>query len=163
MIRKKIFRKSLIMVLLITSIPIALVGTATHYFGRQQIEKEVTRSHNLMLERAASRIEEQLEQIELTTTQWTMDPIFDPSKMLSLNLNTDYHEIHNLYQSLMVMRNTNPLIDKIDVYLAGSAVTINDTDGIVYLKRKSIPEADYLPLVSLNGYTPGRWDPLVCT
>ncbi|WP_426452138.1 hypothetical protein ACP26L_08790 [Paenibacillus sp. S-38] len=116
-----------------------------------------------MLERAASRIEEQLEQIELTTTQWTMDPIFDPSKMLSLNLNTDYHEIHNLYQSLMVMRNTNPLIDKIDVYLAGSAVTINDTDGIVYLKRKSIPEADYLPLVSLNGYTPGRWDPLVCT
>ncbi|MGY4759728.1 helix-turn-helix domain-containing protein [Paenibacillus caseinilyticus] len=53
--------------------------------------------------------------------------------MLSLNLKTDYSEIHNLYQSLMVMRNTNPLIDKIDVYLAGSAALINDTDGIVYL------------------------------
>lgn len=136
MIRTKVFRKSLIIVLLITSIPTALVGTATYFIGRHQIEREVTRTHNILLEKSAARIEEQLARIELTATQWTMDPQFDPAKMLHLKLKTDYADINTLNQSLMVMRNTNPLIDKIEVYIAERAATINDTDGIVYLNEK---------------------------
>jgi AraC-like DNA-binding protein len=135
LIRQKVFRKSLIIVLLITSIPTALVGSATYSIGRNQIEREVTRTHNILLEKSAARIEEQLARIELTTTQWTMDPIFDPAKMLHMNLKTDYANIYSLSQSLMVMRNTNPLIDKIEIYIEERGATINDTDGIIYLKE----------------------------
>lgn len=136
MIRQKVFRKSLIIVLLITSIPTALVGSVTYFIGRHQIEAEVKRTHDILLQKSAARIEEQLARIELTTTQWTIDPIFESGKMLQLNLKTDYAEINKLNQSLLVMRNTNPLIDKIEIYMAERAATINDTDGIVYLSDK---------------------------
>lgn len=144
MIRQKVFRKSLVIVLLITSIPTALVGSATYSIGRRQIESEVKRTHTILLEKSAARIEEQLARIELTTTQWTMDPIFESARMLNLNLKTDYVEINSLYQSLMVMRNTNPLIEKIEVYMAERSATINDTNGIVYLNEKQKQYLDSL-------------------
>jgi AraC-like DNA-binding protein len=136
LIRQKVFRKSLIIVLLITSIPTALVGSATYSIGRSQIEAEVKRTHTILLEKSAARIEEQLARIELTSTQWTMDPLFESARMLNLNLKRDYTEINGLYQSLMVMRNTNPLIEKIEIYMAEPSATINDSAGIVYLDER---------------------------
>jgi len=126
-----------------------IVGGTAYYIGKTHIEQEVKRTHTLLIEKSIERIEEQFDRIELMATQWAFDPMFEPKQIVNLNLKTDYRVIHNLYQSLSVMENTNPFIEKIQIYLQDRSVTINDTEGIRYLSSN---ESDHLKmLLHTNG------------
>lgn len=70
------YRKSLIILLLVTSIPTALLALATYYVGTKQIEQEVHRAHEFRLETMAGKLEEQLLQLEKMSTMWTFFRFF---------------------------------------------------------------------------------------
>lgn len=131
--KKVYFRKSLTFVLIITCLPMLIVGGSFYYIGKMYIAQEVERTRTILLAKSIERIDEQLDRIELMATHWAFNPIFEPNQVKGLNLKTDYAAINDLYQSLFVMKNTNPLIDKIEIYIRNQAATINDIEGIRYL------------------------------
>ena len=142
---KSFFRKSLLMALCISSIPTAAVGAASYAIGKTHIEQEVKRSQDMLLKNGTERIDGMFDQLELAVTQWSIDPRFE-QRMDRWDLKMNYNEVHTLYSALMVMRNTYPFIEQIQVHLPASSVLITDTDGIVYVRdpgARSVYDALY--------------------
>jgi len=127
------FRKSLLLVLCISSIPTAAVGAASYVIGKTHIEQEVKRTQDVLLKNGTDRIDGLLSHLELNVTQWALDPRFR-QRIDRWDLQTSYNEIQTLYKALTVMRNTYPFIEQIQVHLPGPAALITDMDGIVYLR-----------------------------
>jgi len=129
---KSFFRKSLLLVLCISSLPTALIGAASYAIGKTHIEREIKQAHDRLVKNATESLDEQFAQLELAATQWALDPRFQ-SELGDLDLRLDFNEVHNLYTALLVMRNTYPLIEQIQIYIRDRSALITDADGIIHL------------------------------
>lgn len=129
--RNHFYRRSLILVLCITSIPMAAVGGTMYFTGRTHIEQQVNRNSEVLLKKAIQRIDGDFAQLELMATQWALDPNFD-ERLQDIDLKLSYNELQNMFRSLLVMKNTYPVIDRIQLYLRDQGAVISD-DGIVRL------------------------------
>lgn len=144
------YRKSLILVLIIASLPTALIGIGTYVLGRAHIEQEVNRTHQVLLGKALNRLNDDLTHLELVATQWAIDPRFD-EKLRDINLKEEYNTAQDLYRSLSVMKGAYPLIDQVHLYLDRSAVVVSDVEGIVALDKKEEREQYHALLEQKSG------------
>ncbi|WP_165452155.1 helix-turn-helix domain-containing protein [Paenibacillus thalictri] len=133
--------------LTITCIPTALIGVGSYYIGSSYIEREVHRTHQLQLGKGMERLSETFSQLEMNLTQWTLNPSFDV-KLKNLDFVNQYAEIQDMYKSIMSMKVSNPLIDKIYLYLDGPQALITDE-----LARRNMSEQEKRDFRSLIGQT----------
>lgn len=132
--RSNFYRRSLILVLCITSLPTSIIGITFYVTGRSHIEQEVARGHEALLQKNLQRMNESLAQIELAATQWSLDNRLDV-RLRKMNLSADYSTTQALYQFLGLMKGAYPLIDRVDLYLDQlQPVIVSDIEGIVPLK-----------------------------
>jgi AraC-like DNA-binding protein len=148
-VKGNFYRKSLVLVLIITSLPTALIGIGTYVLGRAHIEQEVNRSHQVLLGKALDRLNDDLTQLELTATQWSIDPRFD-EKLRDINLKDEYNIAQDLFRSLSVMKGAYPLIDQVHLYLDRSAVVVSDVEGIVTIDKEQEREQYHALLEQKN-------------
>lgn len=134
--RGNFYRKSLILVLCITSLPTAIIGYTSYITGRAHIEKEIMRNHDALLKKTMDRMNDNLAQLELAATQWSLDSRMD-ERLRNMNLSDEYNTTQNLYRFLGVMKGAYPLIDQAQLYLdRQEPVIISDIEGIVPIKNE---------------------------
>jgi AraC-like DNA-binding protein len=131
--KRHFYRKSLIIVLLITSLPTALIGAGIYYFGITQIEQEVNRTHQVQVRQAVRTMDGTLSHLETTVAQWAFNPIFDES-LKEFPFSLLFERTMDLYKSLSVLRGSDPLIDRVYLYLSDTAQLISNEDGIQPMK-----------------------------
>lgn len=129
-VKGQFFRKSLLLMLGITCLPTIIMGCLFYIFGSANIREEVTYSNEALLQNALNRMEDDLNQLELTAVQWAYDPRFDGSLRI-IDLKEEYSTTQELYRTLVGMKGFNPLIDQVHLYLDGLPPRIvSDQDGI---------------------------------
>ncbi|MCL6456936.1 MAG: AraC family transcriptional regulator [Gorillibacterium sp.] len=134
--RSNFYRKSLILVLCITSLPTVAIGITSYVAGRNHIEQEVAHNHEVLLQKSLQRMSDSLAQLELAATQWSLDSRLDV-RLRDVNLSEEYITTQALYQFLGLMKGAYPLIDRVDLYLdRRQPVIISDIEGIVPLTRE---------------------------
>ncbi|MEK8131229.1 AraC family transcriptional regulator [Paenibacillus filicis] len=153
--QSQFYRKSLILVLCITSLPTAVIGITSYVTGRAHIEREIARSHEALLKKTIDRMNDNFAQLELAATQWSFDSRLD-AKLRDIKLNEEYNVTQGLYRFLGVMKGAYPLIDRVDLYLdKDQPAIISDIDGIVPITRQQ----DQLQFQNLLTHSRGVfWD-----
>lgn len=132
--RGNFYRRSLILVLCITSLPTAIIGYTSYITGRAHIEKEIMRNHDTLLKKTIDRMNDNLAQLELAATQWSLDSRMD-TRLANMNLIEEYNTTQNLYRFLGVMKGAYPLIEQAQLYLdRKNPVIISDSEGIVPIR-----------------------------
>ncbi|MDF2962566.1 MAG: transcriptional regulator [Paenibacillus sp.] len=127
------FRKSLILVLLITSIPSAFIAISNYVIGTGQIEKEVFKSHQMKFEQFSKMMDKQFDQIALVMSRWSTNPLYGVY-LDSLTFIDHIDQMHGIMQSLQVVGGSNLLIDEAHLYLNRQKAVIT-ADGIEYLQQ----------------------------
>ncbi|MDD9271991.1 AraC family transcriptional regulator [Paenibacillus sp. GCM10023248] len=131
--RGNFYRRSLILVLCITSLPTVIIGYTSYITGRTHIEKEIMHNHDVLLKKTMDRMNDNLAQLELAATQWSLDSRMG-SRLAEINLKDEYNTTQNLYRFLGLMKGAYPLIEQAQLYLdRQDPVMISDIDGIVPL------------------------------
>jgi AraC-like DNA-binding protein len=130
-----LYKKSLIIVLIIACLPAALIGGSFYVIGTHQIEQEVIQTHRSQLEKARKRIDDQLTHIELTASQWALNPLFD-DKLKDMDLYKQFMNTQDLYTFLSIIKNSSTLIDQVYLYLDGKHLFISEEGGIRQLAEE---------------------------
>lgn len=112
----KLYRKSLMMLLLTTSIPGILIGLSMYFFVSGNIQDELRHMHRNQLLNVAQTVDDQFNYLERSLSHWAFDPMFDET-LKDLDFIYGYSRIHNLYDTLIVMEGTHPLIDHVELVL----------------------------------------------
>jgi AraC-like DNA-binding protein len=134
--QSQFYRKSLILVLCITSVPMAIIGIASYVAGRAHIEGEIARNHEALLRKTIDRMNDNFAQLELAATQWSLDSRLD-AKLRDIKLTEEYTTTQGLYRFLGLMKGAYPLIDRVDLYLdKEQPVIVSDIDGVVPIARQ---------------------------
>ncbi|MEK3725990.1 AraC family transcriptional regulator [Paenibacillus sp. FSL H8-0034] len=133
-----LYRKSLLFVVFVACIPTAVIGISSYFVGSKNIEHEVNRTHQLQLKKEIQRIDESFSQLELSLTQWSQSPAFG-SKLRNLDTVQQYADIQDLYKSILTLKASNPLIDKVTLYVEGPSLIITDemTERLTEAKEKN--------------------------
>ncbi|TBL71081.1 helix-turn-helix domain-containing protein [Paenibacillus thalictri] len=129
------YKKILIIVLIITCIPAALIGASFYFLGTRQIETELMQTHRSQLEKDRGRIEEQLAHIELTASQWVLNPQFN-EKLKEVDFYKSFLVTQDLYKSLAIIKGSSTLIDQVYLYVDGQSVLISEETGITQLTEE---------------------------
>ncbi|MFC4102691.1 helix-turn-helix transcriptional regulator [Paenibacillus xanthanilyticus] len=122
------FRKSLIIVLLITCLPTSLLGVSLYFIGVNRVEAEVNRTHQLRLKLISEQIDQELSLLEVRLAKWVFNPTFG-ERVKTTNFADDFQFTRDLLRTLLVMQETNPFIAEIYMYVEDKAL-ISSSKGV---------------------------------
>ncbi|GLI08420.1 HTH-type transcriptional regulator YesS [Paenibacillus tyrfis] len=139
------YRKSLVFVLLVASVPTALLAFLTYYVGVRQIEQEVNRTHEVRLEQTVLRMNDQLSQLEKMVTMWKYNPMLQPP-LGDMTLESFQQEIvftQKLARTLLVMSNSSPLIREVRLFLPDSSLYVSALNSKVAIPIDNPEENEF--------------------
>jgi AraC-like DNA-binding protein len=113
---RRFFRKSLIMMLLVASIPGLIIGAGIYWMASNNMESELQRLHQNQIKQRAENIDDQLSYLELNFSHWAFDPKFD-IKLKNLNISYQFEQVQELYRTLLVMEGAHPLLERVELFL----------------------------------------------
>ncbi|WP_175638523.1 helix-turn-helix transcriptional regulator [Metabacillus schmidteae] len=122
------YQKNLITLLILASLPGMIIGFVMFVISRAHIEGELKEIHENHLYSTMKTIEEQFSYVEELVAHWAVDSSFKENYQ-EIDLANKYKEIHELYQSLLIMEGSNHLIDRVELY-------INKPTPIVFTKDR---------------------------
>ncbi|CAM4069399.1 AraC family transcriptional regulator [Saccharibacillus endophyticus] len=108
--RGRFYRYSLILALCMASIPTAVIALSSYALGTAHVEREVMNSHRTLVERSAARLDDLFTQLELSASQWSLDPRLD-ADLKRANLMLEYNRTNELYSFLGLMKATYPRLE----------------------------------------------------
>ncbi|MGQ5390543.1 helix-turn-helix domain-containing protein [Paenibacillus sp. M.A.Huq-84] len=118
MLKGRFFRNSLILILLISSIPGFIIGFIVYWMGGERLENEMLQLHkNQILQRAAN-IDDQFSYIEQSLAHWAFDPKFN-SSLLTTNFFKDFEVARDVTKTLGVMQGSTPLARQAELFVNG--------------------------------------------
>jgi AraC-like DNA-binding protein len=135
-LKSNFYRKSLIIVMIITCIPTAMIGLFVHLFGVSHIEREVNQTHQIRMKYATERIYTDFNHIETKLASTVTN--FNAMKALSdLDLQLDVKEVTDIYRLLTTLKWSAPVIDDIFLYIGKDHALVNDNEGVVPISERS--------------------------
>lgn len=138
-----LFRKNLIVILLVATLPILFISVSVHRVGTQQIDTLINESHEMLLTKISEKIKSELSDLEVSVRYWSYNPLFGGY----LESMDTYKQLSNqqVLDSLSAMERSNPLVSKIELYLHANSFLFSNYDGIfseiVNVKKKNKYEA----------------------
>lgn len=130
-VKSRFYRRSLLLVLLVTCIPTLLIGVGSHQIGVRQVQRELTHTHLIQLRQASDKVDEFISQMQMMTNQWANHSMFAET-LADMRFEEHFLFTHELYRTLMIMNNFNPQISGTRLLLFDKRVLISP-DGIVAL------------------------------
>lgn len=119
MVKGRFFRNSLILILVISSIPGIIVGGIIYGMTGGWLENELLKLHkNQILQRAAN-IDDQFSYMETSLAHWAFDPKFN-SNLYETNFYRDFEIARDITKTLNIMLGSTPLAKQVVLYLNGS-------------------------------------------
>ncbi|MGG1555234.1 helix-turn-helix domain-containing protein [Paenibacillus ferrarius] len=125
------FRKSLVLSLLITSIPSVFIGISSYAIGIDRVQKEVYRTHELKFEQFSDNMNKQFDQIAMVMSRWSANSMFD-TELEHLDFINNIARMQEMMRALLVVGGSNLLIGDARLYLHSQKALIGN-DGIYYL------------------------------
>ncbi|WP_248924241.1 helix-turn-helix domain-containing protein [Paenibacillus hamazuiensis] len=129
--RGSFYRNSLVIMMLIASIPGIIMGLVTYWTVTGKIEAELQRVQHNKVVQQEKNLEDQFANLEMTFSHWAFDPALGV-KIKNLNFAKDYDEISELYKTLMVIEGSSSLIEKAEVYLSSPRPVVINKEGYKY-------------------------------
>ncbi|UJF34896.1 helix-turn-helix transcriptional regulator [Paenibacillus hexagrammi] len=126
--RGSFYRNSLVMMMLIASIPGIVMGLITYWTVTNKIEGELQRLHRNKIIQQEKNVEAQFANLEMTFSHWAFELNLG-SKLKNLSFVTDYNEVHELYRTLLIIEGSNPLIEKASLYLSTPRPVVMNKEG----------------------------------
>jgi YesN/AraC family two-component response regulator len=127
--RGNYYWKNMAIVLLAVFLPAVLIGSSIYYVGSDRIIKELNGAHQMQLKQSIQRLEDYLSLLEVFTAQIGFQPDFNDS-LNEVDFARQFEKTRDLYKSLQLMKQSNPLIDTITLYLHKTETTISDLKGV---------------------------------
>ena len=128
MMRGMVFRKSLITLLLVTSIPTLAIGISSFFIGVNQIKTEVKHTQNAQFQSVLSEIDKKLSLLEQIIGREAFSPAYPP-ELRNLDPVKHFDAINNLYQSFLVIKDQSSSIKEISVYFSQAGVCLSSEKG----------------------------------
>jgi AraC-like DNA-binding protein/HAMP domain-containing protein len=110
------FRKSFILILLITFIPGLISGIGIYWFGVGKVENELKDLHENQISQRAQNINDQFDYLEMSLSHWAFEPRFNMS-LNELNFVQEYQETRDIIRTLLVLQGSHPLINKVELFV----------------------------------------------
>ncbi|MGP4038602.1 helix-turn-helix transcriptional regulator [Gracilibacillus sp. D59] len=123
----KNYRKNLIGFLLVTSLPGIIFTFVLFIVSKTQMENELHEVHENYLNKTIETIDEHLTNIELLLGHWASDSNF-MNTYNSIDVVTEYESVHRIYNTLLIMEGSNPLIGRVELF-------INEPKPLVFSKN----------------------------
>lgn len=113
------YRRSLVLILLITSVPGLITGFSIYWFAGGRIESEMVQLHKNQISRRAESLDAQFAHSELTLSHWAFDPLFD-FRLLETDFYRQFSITQGITTTLMIMEGSMPLATKLELFVDGS-------------------------------------------
>ncbi|MFB5663399.1 helix-turn-helix domain-containing protein [Alteribacillus sp. HJP-4] len=110
------FRKSFILILLITSIPGIIFGIGFYGFGVVKVEEGLREIHENQIDQRAENIDDQFNYLEISLSHWAFEPRFNDS-LVNLDYVENFQETRDIVQTLLVLKGSHPLIDEVFLFV----------------------------------------------
>lgn len=122
------YQKSLLIILLLASLPGIIIGFSMFVVSKSKIERELQEIHQAKLLQAIESMDEQFSDVEMFAAHWAFDSHFNEN-LLHVNVAEDYERIHEIYQTLLVMEGSNPLVEWVELYVSRPLPVVYTKDG----------------------------------
>lgn len=126
-LKSRFYRKSLLIILLITCFPTLLIGIGVNIIGTRQVEKSVIDAHHTEVMLSSQRIDDFLTHLEKMVTQWAFSSEFG-MELKSLEKHYDYEYIRKILNLLLLIKSSSPMIEQAYLYM-DSTETLYSEDG----------------------------------
>jgi AraC-like DNA-binding protein len=138
MVQKRFYRKSFMIILIAICLPTLVVGSGVKWIGTRQLEDSVLVARNHQVAQSAQRVDDYFSYLEKTATQWAFNPEFGV-KLKSQETSYDYEFIRNVYTNLLLLKESNPLIDQVYIVLDRPGLVFSDSNGTMGLREQERP------------------------
>ncbi len=122
------YRKNLVAFLLLASIPGIIVSVILFMVSKAQMENELQEVHQNHVHNSVKAIDDQFSYLELLLAHWAFDSNFKESYE-NIDVVFNYEDVHKIYKTLLVMEGSNPLIDRIELF-------VNQPKEVVFQKNR---------------------------
>jgi len=114
--RGSFYRLNLKTLLVITCLPLLIIGASIYFGISGRIQADLHEIHVNRIHQTVQSMDNQFNYLEMTLSHWAFDPVFG-NRLGQLDFVRGYSQIHDLYRTLLVMRGTSPLIDQVELIL----------------------------------------------
>ncbi|WP_145409239.1 AraC family transcriptional regulator [Paenibacillus xylanexedens] len=119
----RFYRNSLMLILLIASIPGLITGIVMYGLVVNQMEKEFNQMHQNQIENRARNVDDQLAYLEMTLSHWAFEPRFG-NALRTLDFVYFFKETQEIVTTLYVLQGSHPLIQSAQLYLKEPQPTV---------------------------------------
>ncbi|MFC5448848.1 helix-turn-helix domain-containing protein [Paenibacillus aestuarii] len=116
----RFFRKSLIMIFIVSGIPGLIVGALVYWMAGGRVESELLQLHYRQIEQRSQNIDDQLSNLELLLSHWAFDNKFDYS-LNGFDFVRNFERTLDITRTLVAMQGSNALVKKAELYIGGSS------------------------------------------
>ncbi|KAB8139317.1 helix-turn-helix domain-containing protein [Gracilibacillus oryzae] len=146
------FRKSFLLILFITSIPGIISAIAIYTFGLHSTENELRKVHLEEIDERAKHIDEQFSYLEESLTYWAFEPTFN-YQLITTDFVYEFQTTEEIMQKLMILEGSQPLINKVDLYVETENGPVLFTPYIQHIDEQAKQEAYHSLLEQTNNIT----------
>lgn len=120
--------QSMVLAVLLTSLPITVISAAYLYFGNQHLVKQFQLKNEEALVDAAKQIDNQFGQLIQYAVQMVVKPHFKPT-LSDMDFAKRFEETNQLLDMLTLVQNADPLIDQVYLYIDKQAKVLQSSLG----------------------------------
>lgn len=115
-LRGRFYRRSLLLILILASIPGLITGAIIYWFAVAQIEDDLMHLHQDQIESRVANINDQFAYLELNLSHWALQPRFGYN-LRQLDFVYQFQETREINRTLLIMKRSNPLIKNVELFL----------------------------------------------
>ncbi len=119
------YKKSLAIILTISSIPGFIIAALVYWMGGSRLESELLHLHQLQIEQGARNMDQQLTNLEVMLSHWASDNQFDYT-LAEVDFHKNYDRVKDITQTLLVMEGSNTLTKRVELSLVKPAAVLFD-------------------------------------
>lgn len=125
------YRKSLVLSLVMSSIPGIIIGGIIYWIAGGTLENELHQMHNNQINQRAQNIEDQFAFLEMSLAHWAFDPKFSYD-LKDFDFAIDFERSRDITKTLLVMQGSHPLAKQVELYLKGpKSIRFNPEHGVL--------------------------------
>jgi AraC-like DNA-binding protein len=119
LVKGRFFRSSLILILIISSVPGIVFGGIIYWMAGERLERALLQLHNNQIQQSAVGLDEQMSLMEAYFAHWAFDPKLSNSSLPALNFSYEFETARDITTTVGAMEGSNPMARRVTYLLKG--------------------------------------------
>jgi len=112
------FRRSLILIFIVSGIPGLIIGALVYGVAVGRVESELLQNHYRQIDHRSRNIDEQLNNVELLLSHWAFDNKFNYS-LDGFDFVANFQTTQDITRTLVAMQGSNAIVKQAELYVGG--------------------------------------------